>query len=84
MWRLRKFSGMRSLKRADELVSISESADTHALREAYDIVKQGEWSREELEVYDYWSIRAQDERGAIQYALNAGRQQGIQQCRHTT
>ena len=37
------------------------------------------WSQEELEVYDYWGIKEQDERGAVQYALRTGKQQGIQE-----
>ncbi len=64
------------LKHADELDVIPDSADTVALRHAYDIADQFGWSKEELEVYDYWGIKEQDERGAVQYAWNAGKRKG--------
>ena len=67
------------LKHADELEVIPESADSVALRAAYGIADQFGWSQEELEVYDYWGIKEQDERGAVQYALRTGKQQGIQE-----
>jgi predicted transposase/invertase (TIGR01784 family) len=57
------------LKHADELEVIPDSADTTALRHAYDVANQFSWTQEELEVYEYWGIKAQDERGAVQYAL---------------
>jgi predicted transposase/invertase (TIGR01784 family) len=63
------------LKHAEELDVIPDSADTLALRRAYDIANQFSWTPEELEVYEYWGIKEQDERGAVQYALNTGRQQ---------
>ena len=63
------------LKHAEELDVIPDSADTLALRRAYDIANQFSWTPEELDVYEYWGIKEQDERGAVQYALNAGRQQ---------
>lgn len=59
------------LKHADELEVIPDSADTVALRHAYDIANQFSWTTEELEVYEYWGIKEQDERGAVQYALKA-------------
>ncbi len=64
------------LKHADELEIIPDSADIIALRNAYDIANQFSWTKEELEVYEYWGIKEQDERGAVQYALRTGKQQG--------
>ena len=63
------------LKHADELEVIPDSADSVALRAAYQIADQFGWSKEELEVYDYWGIKEQDERGAVQYALNVQQRQ---------
>ncbi len=63
------------MKHADELDVIPDSADTTALRAAYDIANQFSWTKDELEVYEYWGIKEQDERGAVQYALKTGRQQ---------
>lgn len=57
------------LKHADELEVIPANADTEPLQAAYDMANQFRWTREELEVYDYWSIKAQDERGRTQLAL---------------
>jgi len=67
------------LKHADELAVIPDSADSVALRAAYIIADQFGWTKDELEVYDYWGIKEQDEVGAVQYALRTGMQQGIQQ-----
>jgi predicted transposase/invertase (TIGR01784 family) len=64
------------LKHADELDVIPDSADSVALRAAYHVADQFGWTKEELEVYDYWGIKAQDERGAVQYAWKAGERTG--------
>ena len=64
------------LKHADELEVIPDSADTVALRNAYTIADEFGWSKEELEVYEYWGIKEQDERGAVQYAWKEGKQEG--------
>ena len=66
------------LKHADELEVIPDSADSVDLRAAYGIADQFGWSKDELEVYDYWGIKEQDERGAVQYAWKAGERQGEQ------
>ena len=44
-----------------------------------DIANQFGWTEEELEAYEDWGIKEQDERGAIQYALRTGMEQGLQQ-----
>ena len=72
------------LKHADELAVIPDNADTVALRAAYQIADQFGWTKEELEVYDYWGIKEQDERGAVQYAWKAGERQGEQKGRLET
>lgn len=64
------------LKHADECEVVPASVDIAPLHAAYEIANQFGWSKEELEVYDYWSIKEQDERGAIQYASEAGEQKG--------
>ena len=69
------------LKCADELEVIPVSADTEPLHAAYEVANQFSWTREELEVYDYWSIKTQDERGAVQLALAEGEQKGLQKGR---
>ncbi|MBF0345873.1 MAG: hypothetical protein HQL06_16795 [Nitrospirae bacterium] len=47
---------------------VPKCADFIEIREAYDIANEITWSEKELEIYEYWQIRFQDERGAIEYA----------------
>lgn len=63
------------LKHADELEVVPASADTDPLQAAYEVANTFGWSREELELYDYWGIRAQDERGMVQIALETQQKQ---------
>ncbi len=68
------------LKHASNLDVIPENVDTAPLRAAYEVANQFGWSREEMELYDYWGMKEQDVRGAIQYAveeaLKEGREEG--------
>jgi predicted transposase/invertase (TIGR01784 family) len=67
------------IKHAADLDVVPSHADSAALREAYEIANQFGWSRQDLEIYDYWSIKEQDERGAVELAMELGLRQGIQQ-----
>jgi predicted transposase/invertase (TIGR01784 family) len=67
------------LKRAPKLKAIpSLAADTQALRSAYEVANKFGWSREEMDVYDYWNLREQGERGAVKKARDEGREEGEQ------
>ena len=66
------------IKHASNLDVVPESADTEALKAAYEVANRFSWSRDELEVYDYWGMKAQDERGKVQAALEEGLEQGIE------
>ena len=58
------------LKYADDLEIIPPvSAKAPALRAAYEIADQFGWKQDELELYDYWCMKAQDERGALELAV---------------
>jgi len=57
------------IKHADELAVIPANADAEPLREAYAAANTFSWTREELDVYDYWGMKAQDERGMVQIAV---------------
>ena len=46
------------LKEALYLEMVPESADTEALRQAYEIANQHGWSKKELEIYEYQEIQA--------------------------
>ncbi|MFN8492794.1 MAG: Rpn family recombination-promoting nuclease/putative transposase [Caldilineaceae bacterium] len=73
------------IKHASRLDVIPENTNNPALQSAYDVAERFRWSKEELEVYDYWSMKLQDERGALTVAerrglergLEAGRKEGI-------
>jgi predicted transposase/invertase (TIGR01784 family) len=56
------------LKHADDLEVIPPiSVNAPALRAAYEIADQFGWNQDELDVYDYWSMKAQDERSNSQF-----------------
>lgn len=70
------------IKYAGRLDVLPEATNNPALQSAYDVAERFRWSKEELEVYDYWSMKLQDERGAITVAkrrgLEAGRKEGLE------
>jgi predicted transposase/invertase (TIGR01784 family) len=61
------------IKHAPNLQIIPENTDTVGLQTAYAVAERFRWSRDDLEVYDYWSMKLQDERGAITVAEQRGR-----------
>ncbi len=67
------------IKYAADLEVIPAHADSAPLRAAYAMANKFGWTRKDLEVYDYWSIKEQDERGAVELALETGLQQGLRQ-----
>jgi predicted transposase/invertase (TIGR01784 family) len=67
------------IKDAGNLEVIPASADFSPLRAAYQVANSFSWNREDLEVYENRGIKIQDERGAIQHALEKGLQQGRQE-----
>lgn len=69
------------IKHADDLEVIPEHVDNPALEQAYKLADQFGWSQEDLEAYEYRGMRMQDERGAITYAHEKGRQEGFQEGR---
>jgi predicted transposase/invertase (TIGR01784 family) len=64
------------LKHASDLEVIPSHADTVALQTAYDIANRFQWTPHELEVYEYCGMKAQDERGRLELALQKGREEG--------
>ena len=55
-----------------------ELEEPKELLEAFESAKQMKWSKAELEAYDARGIYIQDERGRIQYALEAGEKIGME------
>ncbi|MBF0338472.1 MAG: Rpn family recombination-promoting nuclease/putative transposase [Nitrospirae bacterium] len=64
------------IKNAVSLEMIPKSADFDEIQAAYDTATMMLWSKDELEIYDYWQIRLQDERGAIEYSFLEGERKG--------
>jgi len=64
------------LKHAYQLDAVPSNVRESPLQAAYEQANAFGWSREELEIYDYWSIKAQDARGGIEYALAEGERKG--------
>jgi predicted transposase/invertase (TIGR01784 family) len=69
------------IKHAGDLDIVPQSADIPALKAAYEAANQFSWTDHELEVYDYWSIRAQDERGKLEIARQEGLRKGREEAR---
>jgi predicted transposase/invertase (TIGR01784 family) len=69
------------IKNAGDLEVIPASADLRPLRVAYEVANSFSWKREDLEIYESRGIKIQDERGAIQHALEQGLQEGEQRGR---
>ncbi len=67
------------LKHASDLQVMPENTDAVDLKAAYDIAERFRWSRDDLEVYDYLSMKVQDERGALVVAERRGEKRGIEQ-----
>jgi len=66
------------VKNAGDMTMIPrELQEPKELREAFDAANQMSWSKEELDAYDAMGIHIQDERGRIEYALEEGKQIGI-------
>jgi len=69
------------LKNAPNLDLVPASVKDQGLKAAYETANTFQWTKDELDVYDYWSMRTQDERGAIQFAQEEGIKKGIQKGR---
>jgi predicted transposase/invertase (TIGR01784 family) len=53
------------------------------LQTAYETAQRFGWSRDELEVYEYWSLREQGERGALKEARDEGRDERTHEIART-
>ncbi|MBF0344196.1 MAG: Rpn family recombination-promoting nuclease/putative transposase [Nitrospirae bacterium] len=66
------------IKNARSLEMVPKCADFEEMREAYDLANKMLWNKEELDIYDYWQMKAQDEKGAIEYSFIEGLLVGIE------
>ena len=67
------------IKNAENLTLIPEKVEDIGLKNAYLDADKHNWTKRELEDYDYVFMREQDERGRLSYALRTGIEQGIEQ-----
>jgi predicted transposase/invertase (TIGR01784 family) len=66
------------LKNAGSLKVIpTNAADTVELKEAYDSANQYNWTKEEMDVYDYWSIREGRDLDVLNTAKKDARAEGL-------
>ncbi|KJR42352.1 hypothetical protein MCHI_001763 [Candidatus Magnetoovum chiemensis] len=65
------------IKHAGQLKIMPKNADFTELKEAYETADTMLWTKEELDIYDYWLIKEQDERGAIEYSFLEGQRKGL-------
>lgn len=57
------------IKNADELEVMPDNVDDDGLREAYTVAAQHNWTKDEFDAYIYAGMRAQDERGIVERAI---------------
>ncbi|OQY45422.1 MAG: hypothetical protein B6242_10385 [Anaerolineaceae bacterium 4572_78] len=57
------------IKHAKQLEVVPDNVEDEVLLLAYEVAKQHGWTDEELEVYDYWAMKAQDARGEVTWAV---------------
>ena len=53
------------IKNAPDLKMIPKTADFKEIIEAYEVADQFQWTKNELDVYDYWLMREQSEKSAF-------------------
>jgi predicted transposase/invertase (TIGR01784 family) len=56
------------IKNAENLKVIPPNVDDEGLKEAYTLSDKHSWSKDELDSYDYFLMREQDERGRVELA----------------
>lgn len=63
------------IKKAENLTLIPESVKDEGLKEAYTEANQKNWTKEELEDYERFSIKERDEKGRIEFAEKKGKRE---------
>ena len=68
------------IKNADNMTMMPKSAeDIPELKEAYVQAAQNTWSKEELEIYEYWQIRDEADRLGMEERFKKGLEKGIEE-----
>ncbi len=66
------------LKNAENLNVIPEGVNDEGLKSAYEDADKHNWSKAELEAYDYVFMREQDERGRMSFAIRKATEEATQ------
>lgn len=69
------------IQNAEDLEVIPEHVWESDLQIAYELADQFGWKKEDLEQYEYRGIKIQDERGALTFAEEKGRTEGLEEGR---
>ncbi|MBF0608270.1 MAG: Rpn family recombination-promoting nuclease/putative transposase [Magnetococcales bacterium] len=64
------------IKNANSLEMVPKCADFAEIKDAYEIANASTWDKEEFEIYEYWQIKMQIGKGAIEYAEENARIKG--------
>jgi predicted transposase/invertase (TIGR01784 family) len=64
------------IKNASSLEHIPDNVESEALKQAYHIAQQHQWTRNELDVYEYQGLQIGKIKGAIDTAHEEGKQEG--------
>ncbi|WP_052566834.1 Rpn family recombination-promoting nuclease/putative transposase [Candidatus Magnetobacterium casense] len=59
------------IKNASSLEMVPKCADFVEIKDAYEIANKSTWNKEDFEVYEYWQIRRQIDKSAIEYAVES-------------
>jgi predicted transposase/invertase (TIGR01784 family) len=69
------------IKHAEDLEVIPEHADTQALQTAYDVASRFHWTKQELDVMEYWEMRERADQEKRQAAYDKGKKMGEKKWR---
>ena len=67
------------IKNAENLEVIPNNVKDEGLKNAYEDANKHNWTKEELDAYDYVLMREQDDRGRISFALKKGIKEGVKE-----
>jgi predicted transposase/invertase (TIGR01784 family) len=65
------------IKNAENLEIIPQNITDNGLKKAYQDANKHNWSKQELEAYDYGLMREQDERGVVELQLRRAEEKGL-------
>jgi len=76
-----RINGCIFLKHAKELSTVPEVIQEQVIKDAFEIVAQANWTKQELEIYDKRNMMLEDEIQRIRYGEEQGEKRGIKKGR---